>query len=340
MSRSIEISPPVARRSWLAEFEWSDGRIQVRKTGVRLNFDRDLIAEVWAWVQYFAVLAVVAPRARIARRRPLSVWFAPDIPRAWYLIRGACLWAGIAVARNAEEADAIFYFDDVTRGDAPAPDATGKPRFNFACNDVSKSRVASVFEEVFGYALSVDPRTFDGPMVEKSEKNGVHDGCLVERPLTPKPDHVYQRLVDTTDDSGLARDLRTLIAGGAPVLVWTKVKPAGRRFSINNRHAFLQAPQEVYSPAELALIRAFARRIGLDWGGLDILRDRNDGRLYIVDVNKTDVGPVIALSWRDKIRSMGLLAGALERMVAGACAQEPARGQGVQPGQDETAHAI
>ena len=52
-------------------------------------------------------------------------------------------------------------------------------------------------------------------------------------------------------------------------------------------------------------------------GGLDILRDRQDGQIYIVDVNKTDLGPLIALSWVDKIRSMTRLGRALERLVAG-----------------------
>ena len=44
--------------------------------------------------------------------------------------------------------------------------------------------------------------------------------------------------------------------------------------------------------------------MGLDWGGFDILRDRADGQNYIVDVNKTDLEPVIALCWADKLRSM------------------------------------
>ena len=56
-------------------------------------------------------------------------------------------------------------------------------------------------------------------------------------------------------------------------------------------------------------------RMGLDWGGLDVLRDRVDGRLYVVDVNKTDVGPVIALSWTDKMRSMRLLGQAMDQLV-------------------------
>ena len=72
----------------------------------------------------------------------------------------------------------------------------------------------------------------------------------------------------------------------------------------------------MFTPAELDLIRAFTARMGLDWGGLDILRDRYDGRIYIVDVNKTDLGPVIALSWRDKVRSMNRLSQAFSRLVA------------------------
>ena len=51
-----------------------------------------------------------------------------------------------------------------------------------------------------------------------------------------------------------------------------------------------------------------------DWAGLDILRDA-DGRIYVVDVNKTDVGPIIALPCSDKIRSTALLARALDQMV-------------------------
>jgi hypothetical protein len=35
-------------------------------------------------------------------------------------------------------------------------------------------------------------------------------------------------------------------------------------------------------------------------------------------VNKTDVGPLIALSWTDKIRSMRRLADALLRLLDGA----------------------
>lgn len=298
---------------WLDDFAWSGGRVRVRQTGVVLAVDRHLVAEVASWIVYFGLLGVVAAAARLGRRRRLLIWYAPERPRPWYLLRGVALWAGIGVAGSASAADAAFYFDDVTRAEPPAADAP--KRFNFACADISKSHVATVFETVFGYPLRVDPMTATGPIVEKSETNGVHDGRIVAAPIPARAGRVYQRLIDTTDDRGFGYDLRTPCVGGSPVVVWVKTKPAGERFAIHNRKAVLRDPTEVFSPPELEAIRGFNARMGLDWGGLDILRDRANGKIYIVDVNKTDVGPVIALSWRDKITSMGRLATALEALI-------------------------
>jgi glutathione synthase/RimK-type ligase-like ATP-grasp enzyme len=79
----------------------------------------------------------------------------------------------------------------------------------------------------------------------------------------------------------------------------------------------LTTPEAVFSPEEIAKLSAFAKAMALDWGGLDILRDRADGRLYVVDVNKTDMGPPLVLSWMDKVRSVRLLAKALGRLIDG-----------------------
>ena len=66
--------------------------------------------------------------------------------------------------------------------------------------------------------------------------------------------------------------------------------------------------------------------MGLDWGGFDILRDRADGQNYIVDVNKTDLEPVIALCWADKLRSMHRLSQALSALVEPAAEADGRRG--------------
>ena len=309
----IVITRP-AQTGWLSDFQWRDGKVRVRKTDISLNADEKLWAEVLRWLPYLAVVAVRAGWARALRRlqrRRAAIWFAPQVPRPWYLARGAALWAGIGVARTPGEADVAFYFDDVTT----AAVDHGLRGLNGGCTDVSKSHVATVFEEVFGYPLSVDPATYTGSMIEKSERNGVHDGRIFEAGEPVRPDCVYQRLVDTTDEEGSAHDLRTLCVSGIPVLVWEKVKPGGERFAIHNRIARLKNPTKVFTPEEIAKIGRFAAKMGLDWGGLDVLRDRADGRIYVVDVNKTDVGPVIALSWTDKMRSMRLLGQAMDRLV-------------------------
>ena len=67
--------------------------------------------------------------------------------------------------------------------------------------------------------------------------------------------------------------------------------------------------------AERASIAAFAAAMGADWAGLDILRDRASGRIYVVDVNKTDAGPIIALPFAEKLQSIALLAAALRDLV-------------------------
>lgn len=315
----LHAAPPAGARRrpqnpiWLTDFAWEDGQLRIRKTGIRLTITNALINEIIQWALYLAILNTVAAWARLRRFERKRIWFAPDRPRPWYLVRGAAMWAGIDVAASPEEADVAIYFDDSTTGTPPA--APCGRRLNHACIDIGKSHVAGIFEEVFGYPLSVDPLKAVGEIVEKPEKNGVHGGRIVMAPLAARPGFTYQRVVDTRDEDGCCRDLRTPCAGGTPVVVWIKVKTPEGRFSINNRRAMLAAPEAIYSLPEREQIRIFCERVGLDWGGLDILRDRSDGRIYIVDVNKTDLGPVIALSWSDKLVSMHRLAAALRALL-------------------------
>jgi hypothetical protein len=46
-------------------------------------------------------------------------------------------------------------------------------------------------------------------------------------------------------------------------------------------------PSTVFSPQELQQIGVFCEAMGLDVGKLDIIRDREDQRIYILDANKT-----------------------------------------------------
>ena len=306
---------PSRRRSRLdfsfGDFDIRDGRVFLRQTGNSASLDLRLLREVGGWLVFQWALRLRALGG--SRAAPLAIWFTPQVPHDRYMVRAAARLAGLRVARSALDADVAFYFEDAT----DAVPALPPPRlrgFNFGCADISKSRVTRVFETVFGYALAVDPLRWQGPAVEKSEANGAHDGRIVDCPQAPRPGKVYQRLIDTVGPDGLATDLRTHCIGGAAVAVWVKRRAADVRFLPPNATARWHDPAAIFTAAERALIGQFARAMGADWCSLDILRDA-DGRIYVVDVNKTDAGPIVALTLGDKLRSTAVLARALRAMV-------------------------
>jgi hypothetical protein len=295
---------------WISDFSVRGRAVRVKKTGALIPLDKALASEAANWFGLY--LAIRAKSALSALRPGPAVWFAPDLPRPWYLIWAAAAWNGIRIAKRPQDAQASFYFEDATRARPPAP--AHSRAFNFGCADISKSRVAEVFEEVFGYPLALDPEHGFGLAVEKGEANGVHDGRLVWRPTRARPGRTYQRLIDNLED-GRAVDLRTPVVGGRPVLVFIKRRPAQQRFANHNESVSLARPQDVFSDAEIDKLSAFAAAMRLDWGGLDVLRDRPTGRLYVVDVNKTDMGPPIALPFLDKLAALARLGRALRRLI-------------------------
>jgi hypothetical protein len=297
--------------SWISDFSVRGRAVQVKKTGAVIPLDRALASEAATWLGLYVAIRAKTALNRVLPRGP-AVWFAPDRPRPWYLIWAAAAWNGVRIARSPEEAQASFYFEDATA--APPPRPLHSRAFNFGCVDISKSRVAQVFAEVFGYPLSVDPEQGMGLAVEKGEANGVHDGRLVWRPTRARPGRTYQRLIDNVEE-GLAVDLRTPFVGGKPVVVFIKRRRVEDRFANHNCSVSLARPQDVFTPEEIEKLGAFTRAMGLDWGGLDILRDRPTGRLYVVDVNKTDMGPPIALPFLHKLVAVARMGRALRRLV-------------------------
>lgn len=292
---------------WWRDFEFQDGIVTVKKTGARLPLEPGLIGEVLAWFPFYFVIE--GWRIKAATRSGPKIWFTPDRPRPWYLIWSVLHAAGARIANTPDEADAVFVFDDCTTCTAiPVP--PGARVINRDCQSIAKSHVARVFEACFGYSLSVDPESWAGPMVEKSELNGAHDGRIVQGPCTPRPGHVYQRVIDNTTGDGMVEDLRCPTMNGHIPLVLRKRRRVEQRFLNSNDEVLLAETDDVLSPQEREQLARFAQAMKLDWGGLDVLRNRDDGRLYVVDVNKTDMGPPIAMQLRDKITVTRRLAAA------------------------------
>lgn len=305
----------MARAFWPAEFEWRLTHLRVRDTGAVVAFSWPNIRATLAWMAFYVLIQPIR-WTRLAFQPPLRLAFAPSPPSAWYLLWAAARTAGARFVAP-QNADAIIYFEDVTTAEAPAVDAPAHiPRLNFACQDVSKSRVAAVFEDVFGYSLSIDPTTYRGPAVEKSEHNGAHDGRVVQCPTPPRPGFVYQRMIDTVAKDGMVEDIRCPTLFGDIPLVFIKRRPVARRFENANAQVLLRRTDDLLSADEQRKLRAFAQAMRLDWGGLDVLRDRQDGRIYVVDVNKTDMGPPTTLPLAHQVRAALRLARALRTALA------------------------
>lgn len=181
--------------------------------------------------------------------------------------------------------------------------------------DCAKSNVAACHERVFGYSAAVDPLTHSGPCVAKADsKNGAHDGRVIHCPIPARqPDVVYQTVIDNRVNERFVEDIRVPFIDGEIPFVYLKYRPVQTRFGNDNAYAMVTSPCQVLSENELALIVRFCREILLEFGELDILRDRTSGRIFIVDVNNCAFGPPNHMPPDEKHLAVSLLAQAFYR---------------------------
>lgn len=303
-------------RVWLKDFDWGLTGLTVRKTGARVPYSPSILKQVSAFFRFFFAAHSIQPATP-----EFTIAFTPERARPWYLVWPAARAAGAKLAKDASQADVVMHFEDATFSPNPVPLGLkpGARLINFGCTDISKANVSRASALAFGYPLAIDPLTHVGLAVEKSEINAAHDGRIVLCPTKPQTGRAYQRVVDNRSaDPDLVEDLRTCTIGGKPVCVFIKRRPVSKRFINTNTDVLLRTPEEVFSQEEIGKITAFTKAIGLDWGGVDVLRDRGDGKLYIVDANKTDMGPPITLNLPDKLKAIRMLAAAFREFVRGA----------------------
>ncbi len=297
------------KNPWWGDLALERGGLRALRTGALIPFSiENLIAIGRGFANYTATQALRLGNW-LSPTQPIRIAFTPHQPQPWHLIWSVLHVAGGKIVLDPEKADAVFYFEDITaRDDCPldtlSPAARSLRQLNCNCLDVSKSKVAQVFQEVFGYPLSIDPTQHSGPAVEKSEINGAHDGRIVTCPTPRQPGMVYEHLVDNSDNGQFIEDYRAPTIGGHISLVYIKQRSINYRFANTNDRVLLKRPDQVFTTSEIDKLGQFCRAMQLDWGGIDVLRDRKNGRLYVVDVNKTDMGPPTALGLIDQVRSV------------------------------------
>lgn len=225
----------------------------------------------------------------------VTVLFLPDRPDYSHVLYKICNSLGVTMTTSAvSEPDVVVAFEDVTKrshNQLLAELSADHFVVNQHCSDISKTKVEEAFREVFGYGTFVDPLTYEGACVMKSDDNAMHDGTLIQCPITTKrADRVYQRVINNTMGDEVV-DVRVPVVGDAIPLIYWKYRDARSRFSNWNDRAQIGSAESAFSNRELALITEFTARLGLDFGELDVLRDVDDGQIYIVDVNNTPCGP-------------------------------------------------
>ncbi|MGF1462126.1 MAG: hypothetical protein ACFB2Z_02985 [Maricaulaceae bacterium] len=296
------------KAAWSGDVVFTRRCIVVKKTKATLPYTIDGAQELLSIIGAYAASLPLAWRGRMAGR-PFRLYFAPDTVWSWYLIWPVARAAGARIVNTPERADAAMVFEDATYSQPPATlDRFPGPVWNRRCLDVSKSHVARTFEAVFGYPLAVDPRRSAGPIVEKSETNGAHDGRILTAPCAPRPGRVYQKLIETSRDGRFVEDLRCPTVKGEIAAVFIKRRPIDARFANHNTDVSLHRPEAIFTATERDRLATFCKALALDWGGLDVLRERATGRLYVVDVNKTDMGPPTALPLLDQARAVHRIA--------------------------------
>jgi hypothetical protein len=172
---------------------------------------------------------------------------------------------------------------------------------NMKCTDISKRKMEAVNLTVFGYPLGINPTSYTGRSCVKSNNNCAHDGRILDCPIRPdllEESKVYSILVNNVDGD-FAVDFRVPFIGGITDFFYEKRRKAVSRFSNTNDFTFVRKTKDFFSLEEIRSLTDFCRSVGLEYGEIDVLRDRDSSRIYVVDVAKTPAGPPNALSEPD-----------------------------------------
>jgi len=176
---------------------------------------------------------------------------------------------------------------------------------NLNCNDISKTKVSKVHKKVFQYRIDVDPLKFHGKAVEKSDINGLHDGKIIQCPIKKSQllkNKVYNIFIDTKHKNHCYQYRVFYINKVLPFMYVTK-KLAKLPFSgaSNSIKTYMVKTKDYFSSKEINQIQKFFKEFKCDMGEVDILRDRNSGLIYIVDLSNTPGMNSKVFSLKDKM---------------------------------------
>lgn len=227
-----------------------------------------------------------------------SILVFPDFPSKKTTIFKIANRLGYRITNKLiSKPELVIYFEDQTFGKYASELKKSFPNaLNIACTDISKNKVDAIHLEVFGYNTIIDPTKHLGKAVQKSDINALHDGKIIECPIDKKTEgSIYQILLDNVFDNEFVVDYRVPVIKGEIPFCYKKFKRMNVRFTNEVSNSEMVEADTVFDEREQNSIVAFAKAMHVDFCELDILR-HSDGRIFIIDVNKTPYGPPFGLS--------------------------------------------
>jgi hypothetical protein len=187
----------------------------------------------------------------------------------------------------------------------------GKKKVNFKLKGTGKKTITELFDQMFSQKLSINPLTHSGVCVAKHNDNGTKSCIYMTCPMNAEnlfENHVYQKIIDFKhpEDDGILCELRVPIFNGIIPFVFFKERARGLRFTAKNRKVEIANVNDHLTLDEVEEIRNYCKKLGLEYGDLDILRDSKDGKIYIIDVNDTPWWPPNKLFNRERNMALNL----------------------------------
>ena len=259
------------------------------------------------------------------RKRPPILIAYPDLPSRRSALHKICMelkWELTNAPRINPKI--CIRFEDQTEKNTPLPrwitDGTAL-LWNAHCSDIRKSTLERSHLAAFGYGMAVDPTSFEGPMVIKSEFNARHDGKVIHGPIADSDiqQHcVYQLDIKNSDETGQHFDYRLVFIRGSIPLAYKKYKAAESRFTNQCASAQIISVNTALDHQEIQFIGTMMHSLHVDYAELDALRDAQTGKLFVIDVNPTPWGPPAELPYEEKRVAIQTMAKAFENAINGS----------------------
>lgn len=254
-------------------------------------------------------------RSRIKTKNKKTILCYPQKPNAFYMLYKICYYNGYRITNTPQKADCVIFFQDSTYRDPDAVLRSLHKKYtiiNYDSRDISKKTIDTVHKKVFGYSLSINPETYKGKYVKKPNKNSLSTHVILGSPEKPQEDYVYQQVVNNELKDDVV-DIRLPVFGNTIPIALLKYRPIQSRFGRNNRIVKIMKTEDVISDKEYNNIVRFCREIRLDYGELDVLRDNDTQKIYVVDANNCPFGPSLALSKEEEKQAIQIMSGAFEK---------------------------